>query len=133
MISIDTAKRLHAAGLRWTPHNGDRFVLPDRDMDDAVFTISQMVVEVRDAPAGRLIAFNGTTEWALDAVEQAEAIWLPNETQLRRALGDALLALVRADDGWRCTVQVGRQLVEIAAADAEEAYADALLRVLQAG
>lgn len=133
MISLDTARRLHAAGLPWTPRDGDRFVLPDRGMDDDVFTISEMVVEVRDAPAGRLIAFNGTTEWSLDAVEQAEAIWLPNETQLREALGPALLSLVRAEDGWRCTVQVGRQLLEVAAGDAEEAYADALLRVLPAG
>lgn len=130
MISLATARRLHDAGLAWLPRDGDRFVLPDRGMDDDVFTISEMVVEVRDAPVGRLIAFNGTTEWALDSVEQAEAIWLPDETRLRESLGDALLSLVRAEDGWRCTVQVGRQLLEVAAGDAEEAYADALLRVL---
>lgn len=130
MISLATARRLHDAGLAWHPQDGDRFVLPDRGMDDEVFRISEMVVEVRDAPVGRLIAFNGTTEWALDAVEQAEAVWLPSETQLRERLADALLSLVRAEDGWRCTVQVGRQLLEIAAPEAEEAYADALLRVL---
>lgn len=130
MISLSTARRLHDAGLSWVPADGDRFVLPDRGMDDDVFTISEMVVEVRDAPVGRLIAFNGTTEWALDAVEQAEAVWLPDETQLRERLGEALLSLVRADDGWRCTIRVGGQLLEIAATEAEEAYADALLRVL---
>lgn len=133
MISLSTARRLRDAGLPWVPDDGDRFFLPDRDMDDEVFRISEMVVEVRDAPVGRLIAFNGTTEWALDAVEQAEAIWVPNETQLRERLGDALLSLVRAEDGWRCTVQVGRQLLEVAAGHAEEAYADALLRLLEHG
>ncbi|MFC5272404.1 hypothetical protein [Brachybacterium sacelli] len=30
--------------------------------------------------------FNGTTEWALDSVEQHEAIWIPREDQLRTAL-----------------------------------------------
>ncbi|MFA9430340.1 pilus assembly protein CpaE [Egicoccus sp. AB-alg2] len=130
MISIATARRLRDAGLAWLPQDGDRFVLPDRGMDDEVFTISEMVVEVRAAPAGHLIAFNGTTEWALDAIEQAEAIWLPRESQLREALGESLLSLVRADDGWRCTVRVGRQLVEVAAPGASEAYADALLQVL---
>jgi hypothetical protein len=130
VLSLSTARRLRDAGLPWTPQDGDRFVLPDRDMDDEVFTISEMVVEVRAAPAGHLIAFNGTTEWALDAIEQAEAIWLPNETQLREALGTALLSLVRAEDGWRCTVQLDRQLLEVAAGTAEEAYADALLRRL---
>ncbi|GGI04224.1 pilus assembly protein CpaE [Egicoccus halophilus] len=130
MIPIPTARHLRDAGLSWTPADGDRFVLPDRGMDDDVFTISEMVVEVRSSPAGRLIAFNGTTEWALDAVEQAEAIWVPRESQLREALGEAMLSLVRAEDGWRCTVRVGRQLLEVAAPTAEEAYADALLRVL---
>jgi len=130
MLTLTTARRLRDAGLVWTPQDGDRFVLPDRDMDESVFTISEMVVEVRASPAGHLIAFNGTTEWALDAVEQADAIWLPRESQLREALGDAMLSLVRAEDGWRCTVRVGRQLVETAATTADEAYADGLLRVL---
>ncbi|MFA9444976.1 pilus assembly protein CpaE [Egicoccus sp. AB-alg6-2] len=132
VITNRTARRLHDAGLPWTPSEGDRFVLPGRGMDADVFTIAAMVVEVRDAPAGRLIAFNGTTEWALDAVEQAEAIWLPREEQLREALGSAMLSLVRAEDGWRCTVRVDRRLVEVAAAEADEAYAEALLQVLQA-
>jgi hypothetical protein len=132
MIPTERARALRDAGLEWRPTVGDRFVLPGRGMDDEVFTIAEMVVEVRDAPVGRLIAFNGTTEWALDAVEQADALWLPRESQLREALGDRFRSLIRAHDGWRCTVQVGPSFVEVAATSAVGAYADALQQVLQA-
>ncbi len=131
MIPLHLASQLHDAGLQWEPSEGDRFVLPDRGMDEEVFTISRMVVEVRTAPIGQVIAFNGTTEWALDAVEQAEAVWLPREQQLREALGDALLSLVRTDDGWRCTTRVDGQLAEAEAGTVDEAYAQALLGVLE--
>jgi hypothetical protein len=132
VISTELARALQAAGLAWRPKEGDRFVLPGRDLDERVFTISEMVVEVRSAPAGRVIAFNGTTEWALDAIEQAEAVWLPRESQLREALGDAMLSLVRADDAWRVTVRVDDELLERTAEVAEEAYGRALLAVLRA-
>jgi hypothetical protein len=132
VISIDLARELRDAGLVWQPADGDRFFLPDREMDDSVFTISEMVVEVKTAPVGSIIAFNGTTEWALDAIEQAEAIWIPREHQLREALGDAMLSLVRLDDGWRCTTRTGGQLVESTGTSAELAYAAALLRLLVA-
>lgn len=131
MISFELAHRLHDAGLRWTPTEGDRFVLPDRDLDGQVFTISEMVVEVRLSPVGTLIAFNGTTEWALDSIEQADAIWLPRESQLRAELGEAMLSLVRLDDGWRTTVRVGDDLVEQTADSADDAYGLALLALLR--
>jgi hypothetical protein len=130
VIAIDLALELHAAGLPWEPDEGDRFVLPDRGMDAQVFTISEMVVEVRRSAAGRVIAFNGTTEWALDSIEQAEAVWIPRESQLRVALGDRLLSLARTDGGWRCTVRVSTALHETDAGEADEAYARALLHVL---
>jgi len=132
VIPIELARELRDAGLVWHPADGDRFFLPDREMDDSVFTISEMVVEVKTAPVGSIIAFNGTTEWALDAIEQAEAIWIPREHQLREALGDAMLSLVRLDDGWRCTTRIGGHLVESTGESAELAYATALLRLLDA-
>jgi len=132
MISHELAGRLHQLGLRWTPSEGDWFVLPDRDLDGKVFTISDMVVEVRRSPVGDLIAFNGTTEWALDAIEQAEAVWLPREGQLRERLGDALLSLARIETGWRCTVRLGDDLVEVEDTEADEAYGLALVEVLEA-
>lgn len=131
MISFDLAEQLRASGLQWTPAEGDRFVLPDRDLDGHIFTISEMVVEVRRSPVGDLIAFNGTTEWALDAIERAETVWLPREGQLRERLGAALLALARLDGGWRCTVRIGEELVEVESPEAEEAYGRALLAVLR--
>jgi hypothetical protein len=121
---------LHAAGLAWEPDEGDRFVLPDRGLDGQVFTISEMVVEVRRSAVGQMIAFNGTTEWALDSIEQAEAVWIPRESQLRVALGDRLLSLARTDTGWRCTVQIGGTLHETDATEADEVYARALLHAL---
>jgi hypothetical protein len=133
VISIELAEQLRAAGLAWEPAEGDRFALPDRDLDERVFTISHMVVEVRTAATGRIIAFNGTTEWALDAVEQAEVVWLPREGQLREALGEALLSLARTDHGWRCTFRSGDRLAEADAVDAAEAYGQALLRILGPG
>lgn len=132
MIPIEFARELRDAGLVWHPADGDRFFLPDREMDDSVFTISEMVVEVKAAPVGSIIAFNGTTEWALDAIEQAEAIWIPREHQLREALGDEMLSLVRLDDGWRCTTRTNGHLAESTDTSAELAYARALLRLLDA-
>lgn len=131
MIGIELAHALHDAGLPWEPFEGDRFVLPDRGLDGEVFTISEMVVEIRRSAVGRMIAFNGTTEWALDSIEQAEAVWVPRESQLRIALGERLLSLARLDDGWRCTVRLGAALHETDAAEADEAYARALLHVLR--
>ena len=132
LIPTELAEKLKRAGLVWHPREGDHFVLPDREMIDDVFTISHMVVEVRPSPGGRLIAFNGTTEWALDAIEQAETTWLPREGQLRDALGDALLSLVRGDGDWRCTFRLRGELLETTALTPPEAYALALLRVLSA-
>jgi hypothetical protein len=131
VIPVELARSLRDRGLTWTPVEGDRFVLPDRDLDGQFFTIFEMVVEVRRAPAGTVIAFNGTTEWALDAVEQAEAVWLPREEQLREALGASMLSLARLDDGWRCTTRTADGLHEVDADTASEVYGRALLHLLR--
>lgn len=47
-----------------------------------IFTVADMVVEA-EYPTGTLLAFNGTTEWALDSVQLDQALWLPREDQLR--------------------------------------------------
>jgi hypothetical protein len=132
VLSPQLARALREHGLAWTPAEGDRFVLPDHDLDGRVFTISEMVVEVRRSPIGALIAFNGTTEWALDAIEQTEAVWVPREEQLRDLLGPALLSLVRTDDAWRVTFRaVDGQLAEVDRSDVADAYAAALLVLLE--
>ena len=86
VITASSAEALREAGLSWAPANGDRFVVPDRDLDDQVFVISDMVIENLRLPRGQqVLAFNGTTEWALDSLEASEAVWLPREDQLRDA------------------------------------------------
>ncbi|QWC84832.1 pilus assembly protein CpaE [Nocardioidaceae bacterium] len=134
MSEVDLAVRLKRAGLRWTPANGDRFHVPDRDLDDEVFVISDLVVEVRDLPTGRLLAFNGTTEWALDSIEADEVVWLPREDQLRRLLSGAFVSLEAVPHGFVVTVR-GPDGTPVRHVDlaAETALARAVLATLPQG
>ena len=129
MIAVELARRLRAAGLRWTPAPGDRFVMADpavrvRAGLDDVFVVSEMTVDVAETPGGPLIRFNGTTEWALDSLKTEQALWLPREDQLREALGDRLARLERTAEGWRVVLADGRIVAD---PDVESAYAMALL------
>ncbi len=130
VISPDLARRLHDAGLTWSPSNGDRFWVPDRDLDDTVFTVSDMVVEVREIGGGRVLALNGTTESALDSVEEHEAVWLPRLDQLLDLLGPSFVSLTARSGGHvvRVAADAGEQEHFDVAADA--AVARALLGVL---
>ncbi|CAN5743418.1 hypothetical protein BH23ACT10_BH23ACT10_24660 [soil metagenome] len=130
MILIKLAHELRDAGLRWEPASGDRFVIPDRDLDDQVFSISEMMIDVRSSPVGRLIAFNGTVEWALDSIMQREVIWLPSEGQLRELLGERFIALERTATGLRCVVDFDGHRMEYTDTDAANAYGHALLHWL---
>lgn len=113
VIGLELGRSLRAAGLRWDPRPGDHFVVPDRDLDDTVFVLSHMVVEVVETPVGPMLAFNGTTEWALDSIEVDEAVWLPLEHQLRDLLADDFVSLetVPSNDpatrGYAVTARVG--------------------------
>ena len=127
MITRDLARRLHDAGLAWSPHDGDQFWVPDRDLDDKVFTVSDMVVEVRDQPTGRVLAFNGTTEWALDDVAEDEAVWLPRLDQLIRLLGPDFVSLTARSGGHVVRVRAGDDEEEHVDVSAEDAAARALL------
>lgn len=130
MITVELAARLRAAGLSWTPASGDRFVIADRDMDDEVFVVSELTVEVHQAPTGPLIRFNGTTEWALDSVEQDAALWLPREDQLRAALDRRFRGLEPVGDGFAVAIERAGAVERHVDVDAERAYARALLAVL---
>ena len=98
MISTELAVSLKAAGLVWHPHSGDRFQLDEPEFEADVFTVSEMTIEPREYPTGRILAFNGTTEWALDSVAQEDALWLPHEHQLRELLRGSFRSLRRLDD-----------------------------------
>lgn len=127
MISVELARALHAAGLSWRPERGDAFVVPDRDLDDQVFVLSDMVIEPQDVPGGSpILAFNGTTEWALDTLEARDAVWLPREDQLRDLLRDTFVSLewAGAVGGYVVALADGSQHVDFEAACA---YGRALL------
>lgn len=128
MIPIELGVRLREAGLRWKPARGDLFVIPDREMDDDVFVLSDMTVEVHALPEGTVIGFNGTVEWALDDLAIDEAVWLPREDQLRGLLGSGFQKLECVPDGYQVSCQRGSYLAD----SAEEAYALALLDLVRA-
>jgi hypothetical protein len=100
-------------------------------MDADVFVVSELTIDVHQAPTGPLIRFNGTTEWALDSVPQDAVVWLPREGQLREALGTRFRRLEPIGDGFAVVVEgpdgSEQRHVDV---DAELAYARALLAVL---
>lgn len=131
MLSLELAIRLRRAGLSWEPASGDRFVIPNREMDDQVFVISEMTIDVHDLPGGRVIGFNGTVEWALDSIEQRSVIWLPREEQLRSLLGERFVRLEHVSDGYVAVVEHAGREERHVDIDAERAYARALLAELE--
>ncbi|PYY61776.1 pilus assembly protein CpaE [Curtobacterium sp. MCSS17_011] len=106
MITVELARSLRDAGLRWHPETGDRFVIDKPGIDDDVYTVSEMTVERHDSPTGTILGFNGTTEWALDSVTATESLWLPREDQLRELLGRSFIGLTRVQVGGRVVFTV---------------------------
>ena len=138
VLSLSTARRLKAAGLAWTPALHDFFGIPDRGFDDRVFVISDMSVDVELLKGRSIVTFNGTSEWALDYEMTTELVWLPTEAQLREILEQRLwaelqpaLSLVSALDTHQCTIRFQGQSLTFDAPDASEAYAAALLHILE--
>jgi hypothetical protein len=127
VLPLQLALALRAAGVRWDPRPGDTFMVPDRDLDEHVFVLSDMVVQTLQPPDGPpILAFNGTTEWALDSLEAHEAVWVPREDQLRTLLGGSFTGLERVPgppEGYAVTTASGRY-VDVTA---EAAYARAVL------
>ena len=140
MISLATARRLKEAGLEWAPANGDQFVVPDREMDDRVFVVSDMATMIELLKGMPVVTFHGTPEWALDYLFLVEAVWMPGEGHLRELLRQGLerhgarvfdLIYVEGEYTFRC--EWNGEAEAFHAADAAEAYAAALLHILLAG
>lgn len=138
-ISLETAWRLKAAGLTWEPTQGDRFALLERDLDDKVFVVNDMATIIELFQGAPAVTFHGTPEWALDYVYLGEAVWLPEEGQLRERL-HALLArqdtspvydLLFMDDEYTCRFEYAGKALAFRASTASEAYAAALLWLLE--
>lgn len=137
MISLATAQKLKAAGLKWQPKMLDCFGIPDRAMDERVFVISDMLATIERLQGLPVVAFQGASEWALDAIVTSEVVWMPREDQLREALVTGMLELGEPEfmlrsglGGSRCTIVLDRQTKQFEAPEASEAYAAALLHLL---
>ena len=138
MLSLPTARALSQAGLAWAPAQLDVFAIPDRGMDDRAFVITDMPAALARLHGQTIVTFEGAMEWALDFVNAGEVVWLPTEEQLRTLLSDRLagrasarLSLHATPGGCRCEIQLDADRLIFEAANGSEAYAAALLRLLQ--
>lgn len=129
MLRIELARRLQDAGWTWSPTRGDRFVVPNLDMDGDVFVVSDFTVEVQRMTTGMVLGFNGTTEWALDSLSGEQVLWLPREDQLRERLGPAFRRLEARSSGWAVVVAGSDGERTFEDRDVESAYAMAVLAV----
>ena len=131
MISSELAVALKEAGLIWHPASGDRFQLNEPEFEADIFTVSDMTIEPRTYPTGQILAFNGTTEWALDSVALEDALWLPREDQLRELLRGTFRSLRRLPDTHEVEIVVGDQHRVFPHPEPADAYALALLALLE--
>ena len=134
VISRQLAGDLRDAGLAWTPSKGDWFVIPDHGLDELEFVVSDMVIEtLRMAFDRQMLAFNGTTEWAMDTLAASEALWLPREDQLREVLGEAFIGLEYLPGetpGYAVAMLLGDSEERFVDVEVEAAYARAALAFL---
>lgn len=138
MISLPLATRLKSVGLTWKPALHDFFTIPNSDLDQRIFVVSDMTIDVRQLLGHQTITFNGAVEWSLDYIRKTDAVWLPTEEQLRELLQDLLLAesqpaieLSSWLDHYRCQIEFEDKSLEFDAVSASDAYGHALLHVLQ--
>jgi hypothetical protein len=137
-LSIATARALRAAGLAWQPAQLDTFVIPDHGLDERVFVITDMPAALAQIQGQTMMTFEGAVEWALDYIAAGEIVWLPSEAQLRELLAARLasdsaaqLSLTLTPAGCRCDLVFRGQPLAFEGPNGAEAYAAALLHVLQ--
>lgn len=125
-------------GLQWQPALHDYFAIPDVGMDDRIFALSDMLVTLEVLHGYPAITFNGAVEWALDHIWFADAVWVPREDQLRLLVADWLTAeaeptvqLQSTATGYTCIIHHDGREESYPATDASEAYAAALLNLMQ--
>lgn len=138
MISLALAHELKKAGLQWQPALHDFFALPDRMMDDKLFVISDLLVNIEQLQGAQIVSFQGAPEWALDYLVTSDVVWVPTETQLRQRLESALLAAGNLELALKTTIAGVRldfsyrgQELSFEARDAQDVYARALLFLLR--
>ena len=138
MISLELARELKAAGLEWVPAQFDTFGIPDRNLDDKTFVISDMLVTAEVLGGLPIVSFQGAAEWALDYIVTTEIVWIPSERQLRQRLEAALLEGGRPElhlslglNGCRLECVYRSQPFSLEGADLEQLLAQALLQILK--
>ena len=131
MISTELAVALRDAGLVWHPRSGDRFQLDEPEFEADIFTVSEMTIEPREYPTGKILAFNGTTEWALDSVALEDALWLPREDQLREMLRGTFRSLRRLADTHQVEMELAGERKVFEHPEPADAYALAVLELLR--
>lgn len=132
MLSLTLAEQLKKAGLEWQPQLHDTFAIPEREMNEQRFVITEVLAYIELFRGSPVVTFHGTAEWALDFILQTEAVWVPSETQLREMIAESAgdLVLAQTADGYECRLVFrGEQLV-FAADNACDAYGSALLQLL---
>jgi hypothetical protein len=88
---------------------------------------------MRMAFGRQMLAFNGSTEWAIDTLAASEALWLPREDQLRDVLGEAFMRLEYLPGetpGYAVIMLLGNREEHYVDVDVESAYARAALALL---
>ncbi|THG34152.1 pilus assembly protein CpaE [Glaciibacter flavus] len=131
MISRELSGLLRDAGLVWHPESGDRFQIDIPDIDDDIFTVSEMTIEAQHHPTGTVLGFNGTTEWALDSLPLDQAVWLPREDQLREMLRSTFRSLHRMPDTFEVSIVIDGAERTFDHPEPAEAYGQALLALIQ--
>jgi len=138
MISSYLAEELKLAGLAWQPKLHDFFAIPDTELAQRVFVVSDMMIDVQQLLGQQTITFNGAVEWSLDYIVITEALWMPTETQLRLALQEYLMTqkqpavqLTSSLDSYHCHIRFMGKAHEFNAPSASDAYGQALLYVLK--
>lgn len=140
MVSLKLAVKLKQAGLSWQPELHDFFAIPQPELEDRLFVLSDMTIEVEPIFGWQAITFNGAVEWSLDYIMTAEVVWMPTESQLRDILQEHLLAeeqpavqLLSSISGYLCQITYDGEIHDFEAPTASDAYGQALLFLLQGG
>jgi hypothetical protein len=138
MISLALARELKEAGLVWKAGIHHFFAIPDRDLDERVFVVTDVMAYLEILRGWPVVTFHGTAEWALDYILTTEVVWMPTEGQLRQELEGILvgeaelkLQLILEQDGYTCEIYYQGQDLRFAAPTAGEAYAFALMHALR--
>lgn len=138
VISFDLARKLKDQGLPWNPVLHDFFAIPDRGFDDHVFVISDVQSNIENILGSPVVAFQGTSEWALDYLVTTEVVWMPTEEQIRSLLEEHLLRYRQAamNFSWSirqytCSITYDGKDLAFDGGEASDVYAKALLYLLE--